>query len=599
MALPTIAQIDKIYYEYDQTKNGEQGYMFHANCAVHGKQNKTINFSIFIFDENGNSVETSSELSTYRTTSGKICTWADDVATYEGTRWSDMTLFLPYSAMKKMKRGETYYYQLHIRDKNNNYALIHASEKAKLTEWERHYASFDSIQISSTTQNNQQGFRIRGKLSIAGNFGNEYQLLFQFYDQNKQPITGTMSNYRTSGTSPIAAVWRSGYVPTYMYTLWTDKQAVFIPYDAIGYAPSRQYYYKYWIRKTGDNSETLYISDYLALNTVVNNYSKPTVTWLSSLDTQSSKTYHFKAGIKSSSQIQSTTITINGQALRGFKVVNNDGYDMTINEPLTLAEGNNTIRLSIVNAGGETTIERSIYCAVSQQLVETPQNRLALVIGNANYPSQRLSNPVNDANDVAAKLKTLGFDVLLLTDATKRQMEEKIQEFGAKAADYEVALFYYAGHGIQYKGRNFLIPVNVELNSPSDIEYDCTEANRVLAKMEEAQCQTNIVVLDACRNNPFERSWSRGVENYGLSTMNAPRGSLIAYATSPGSVAQDGKTRNSPYTAAFLQALDIPGMSIYEFFPYVSGLVQDATGNAQVPWISSSVSGKFYFNHTK
>ena len=222
--------------------------------------------------------------------------------------------------------------------------------------------------------------------------------------------------------------------------------------------------------------------------------------------------------------------------------------------------------------------------------------RVALVIGNAAYPNEPLSNPVNDANDVSASLSALGFDVVTLTNCTKRQMDEAIADLGKRSSTNSVSLFYYAGHGIQKDGRNFLIPVDAVMYSASDIEYACTDVNRVLGNLEDSGCQMNIIVLDACRNNPFERSWNRGGGSRGLSVPTAPRGTVIAYATAPGDVALDGNGRNSPYTEAFLQTLQTPGLGIYDFLQEVQTRVEDKTNQSQTPWFAGSFTGKFYFN---
>jgi uncharacterized caspase-like protein len=182
---------------------------------------------------------------------------------------------------------------------------------------------------------------------------------------------------------------------------------------------------------------------------------------------------------------------------------------------------------------------------------------IALVIGNSAYAEGPLKNPVNDANDISAKFRNLGFDVISVIDANQEDMGNSIDDFGAKASKYDVAIFYYSGHGIQHNGENYLIPVNARLRSEVDIRYSCENLNRVLAKLEESNCKLKILMLDACRNNPFERSWTRAGSSRGLSSMDAPMGTIISYATAPGSTAEDGVgQRNSPYTAAFLNLLD-------------------------------------------
>jgi uncharacterized caspase-like protein len=170
-----------------------------------------------------------------------------------------------------------------------------------------------------------------------------------------------------------------------------------------------------------------------------------------------------------------------------------------------------------------------------------------------------------------------------------------MDDFGRRLKEYDVALFFYAGHGVQVNGHNYLIPVDATLESENDAEYDCVRADRVLAKMEAGGTKTNIVILDACRDNPFERSWHRGARGTGLAFMNAPSGSLIAYSTSPGSVASDGTGVNGTYTAALLEHVDTPGVTILQMFQRVRARVISRTNNQQIPWESTSLSGDFYF----
>ena len=229
------------------------------------------------------------------------------------------------------------------------------------------------------------------------------------------------------------------------------------------------------------------------------------------------------------------------------------------------------------------------------------EKRLALVVGNAEYlgKGNSLRNPVNDANDVSAKLKTLGFDVTKLTNGSLMQLDDAIDAFGKKAKNADVALFYYSGHGLQSKGDNYLVPVDADLRSEADVRYKCTAVNHLIAKLDESGCHMKVIVLDACRNNPFERSWSRGLADKGLSFVNAPKGTLISYATSPGMTADDGNGRNSPYTEAFLKTLDEPGLTLLNFFNEVGTKVQTQTHEEQIPWVTSSaLTGSFCFNTT-
>ncbi len=221
------------------------------------------------------------------------------------------------------------------------------------------------------------------------------------------------------------------------------------------------------------------------------------------------------------------------------------------------------------------------------------EQRVALVIGNAAYKESPLRNPVNDATDIAAALKALGFNVILRTNASRRQMVEAVRDFGNQIRRGGVGFFYYAGHGIQSRGKNFLIPVGAQLDGEADLEFESMDANMVQAQMDEAGNRVNIVVLDACRDNPFARSFRSA--SRGLAQMDSAKGSFLAYATSPGSVAADGSGRNGVYTKHLLDSLKQPDTRLEEVFKRVRVEVARETGNKQIPWDSSSVLGDFYF----
>jgi uncharacterized caspase-like protein len=175
-----------------------------------------------------------------------------------------------------------------------------------------------------------------------------------------------------------------------------------------------------------------------------------------------------------------------------------------------------------------------------------------------------------------------------------------MDDFGEKLQDYTVGLFYYAGHGMQVNGNNYLIPVDASVKVEQDVEYDCIDAGRLLGKMEAAGTNTNIVILDACRDNPFSRSWSTSRSGAqqggtGLAFMNAPSGSIIAYATSPGKTASDGTGKNGLYTEAILKYIKVPKLSIEDFFKNVRGEVENKSNRMQTPWESTSLKGSFFF----
>ncbi len=218
--------------------------------------------------------------------------------------------------------------------------------------------------------------------------------------------------------------------------------------------------------------------------------------------------------------------------------------------------------------------------------------RVALIIGNAAYPGAgALKNPANDARDIAAKLRKLGFDVTVRTDVVQKEMLRSLTDFGDKVQSGSEVLFFYAGHGMQVRGRNYLIPIDAEIRSESSVSSEAVDVDQLLDKLSAARL--SIVILDACRNNPFERQFRGGGQ--GLAQINAPTGTLIAYATAPGKVAADGEGRNGLYTAELLSAMDIPGIKIEDVFKRVRGNVVKKSGDAQTPWESSSLTGDFYF----
>jgi hypothetical protein len=224
------------------------------------------------------------------------------------------------------------------------------------------------------------------------------------------------------------------------------------------------------------------------------------------------------------------------------------------------------------------------------------QKRIALVIGNANYlHSPALANPVNDARAIRDALQNVGFDVYEYENLSQAQIKKAIDDFGTRLKNYSIGLFFYAGHGIQSKGSNYLIPVDANIQSEQQIEYDCVQADRVLGQMEAAGSKINIVILDACRNNPFERSWSRAMDGSGLAFMNAPTGSLIAYSTSPGRTASDGSGSNGLYTSALLENIKTPDITILQMFQNVRRTVSDKSYKQQIPWESTSLTDDFYF----
>lgn len=231
------------------------------------------------------------------------------------------------------------------------------------------------------------------------------------------------------------------------------------------------------------------------------------------------------------------------------------------------------------------------------------EKRYALVIGNSNYPKAigTLKNPVNDATDLARELQASNFEVQLLTNATYGQMRQAMLRFKEKVdageRDKTVSLFYYAGHGLQRDNENWLVPVDAMIEFEDDIQRYCFPVQRmVLANMERSNSRMNIVILDACRNNPFP-ALNRSLGEQGLTEMRKARGSFIAYATAPGSVASDGTGRNGLYTQELLKAMRKPGLTIEQVFKEVRQSVLRLSGNKQNTWDSSNIIGEFYFKY--
>ena len=226
------------------------------------------------------------------------------------------------------------------------------------------------------------------------------------------------------------------------------------------------------------------------------------------------------------------------------------------------------------------------------QLTAAAEQKIALVIGNSAYPSAPLRNPVNDAKAMAEKLRQLGFDVTLRTNATQKDINRAVVQFGQKLASGSVGLFYYAGHGLQVRGKNFLIPVDAEIESEASVRSESVDVDQVLDQFSASRL--SMVILDACRNNPFERRF-RASAGSGLAQIDAPKGTLIAYSTAPGKTAADGTGSNGIYTEELLKTLDRPGLKVEDVFKQVRINVAKVTQDQQIPWEASSLTGEFFF----
>lgn len=242
-----------------------------------------------------------------------------------------------------------------------------------------------------------------------------------------------------------------------------------------------------------------------------------------------------------------------------------------------------------------------LYSVIAVPSLFAQEPRYALVIGNKDYPQEigSLVNTINDATDMAGELRSTGFQVQLVLNAnydeTRRAVKDFYEKLNQAPRNQVVGLFYYAGHGIQYEGENYIIPVDAKIQYEDDILRTCFPIQRmVLNNMELADTRMNILILDACRNNPFPRKF-RSVSQGGLAEMKTGFGSFVAYATAPGSIASDGAGRNGLYTQELLKAMRIPGLLIEQVFKEVRRNVLHLSGERQYTWDSSNIVGDFYF----
>ncbi|HEX3059112.1 MAG TPA: caspase family protein [Usitatibacter sp.] len=220
-------------------------------------------------------------------------------------------------------------------------------------------------------------------------------------------------------------------------------------------------------------------------------------------------------------------------------------------------------------------------------------DRVALVIGNGKYASAPLVNSVNDSRAMAQSLREMGFTVIERENITSKQIPSTLREFRTSLTPGSVALFFYAGHGLQIKGTNYLPAVDAEINSEDDVPMQSIDLNRILDILAESKTRLNLLFLDACRNNPYARSMRSGVT--GLAKVDAPSGTLISFATRPGSTASDGSGGHGVYTEQLLGQMREPNVPVEQVLKRVGASVKRATRGAQEPWMEGSIEGDFYF----
>lgn len=247
-----------------------------------------------------------------------------------------------------------------------------------------------------------------------------------------------------------------------------------------------------------------------------------------------------------------------------------------------------------------------IWAATAGRARAAGGSRIALVIGNAEYKVGALKNPANDARAMADSLRGLGFDVTLRENASLREMLDAFQKFSISGQSADVRVLYYAGHGVQLKGRNYLLPVDTEIHAEDEMPRKSADLNALLERLGSIRRGLNVVILDACRNNPFSGQplvgpdgralRYRGAAPPGLAATDAPLGSMVAFATAPGGVALDNpRDGHSLYTKHLLEQLQSPGLPVELLFKRVRLAVAKETGGVQVPWESSSLTGDFCF----
>jgi osmotically-inducible protein OsmY len=290
------------------------------------------------------------------------------------------------------------------------------------------------------------------------------------------------------------------------------------------------------------------------------------------------------------------------RVMRIFQIFTKDELARIL-DPKNATDSLQTLAPVIQNKASEPVERNELTLRHSPVVASRNERRVALIVGNAKYAYNPLDNPVNDASDLDAALKSLGFKTTLLRDATMAQMRNATRQFADDVATSDVALIFFAGHGIEARGRNYLLPVSADIKHEFELEDQAYDAGRWLDMLENIKGtnrqRINIVILDACRNNDLARGWRSS--SRGLARMDAPTGTFIAFATAPGKVAMDGAKgqRNSPFTKNLLRAIQTPDVPIELMFKEVRRLVLEDTKNEQVPWDNSSLVGDFVFKKSR
>ncbi|MCU0371481.1 MAG: caspase family protein [Bacteroidales bacterium] len=323
--------------------------------------------------------------------------------------------------------------------------------------------------------------------------------------------------------------------------------------------------------------------------------SVPTVSWKNpSLQSSvaASASFNVEVCVKSTTGLKSIKMLVNGTSLHEdnvFTPANRDDCDFIWQKPVVLKEGDNNVFIVATNEAGTALSEERII----RYQPAMNEKRLALVIGNADYINKvSLRNPVNDANLMEATLKELGFDVIKQLNAVKDSMENAIRNFSRKLPNYNVALFYYAGHGLQVDGINYLIPADAELKEKIDCKFEALGVDFLTDEFKKHPSNINIVILDACRNNPY-RSWVRG-EEAGFKALAPIMGTIISFATSEGATSADGEYSNGLFTEELVKQMVI-SQPIESVFKSTRKRVIERSNGQQTPTEWSYLTGEFYF----
>ncbi len=326
---------------------------------------------------------------------------------------------------------------------------------------------------------------------------------------------------------------------------------------------------------------------------------KPTLGWISPTK-QNFKTevsiFSLQLCLKSDAEKAGIKVKLNGrdfEELSDIPIADKKcGYTYITN--LNLQPGENKIAITLYDEFGESNYSRTVKYNEKKEL---KYRGLALVIGNGDYEhATDLKNPKNDAYDIHIALKKLGFEVLRFENLSTLEMKKVIGNYLLKLEEYKVGVVFYAGHGIQHDGRNYLIPVNAGLDNADEISKKCIDTGSILTRMELMEVETSVVMLDACRNNPFSNiSSGSGDATTGLTGTDAPPGTIVAFATAPGRTASDGNGKNGLYTQEILNHIFKPDLKLEDLFKQVRVSVMKKSRNRQIPWETSSLVEDFYF----